>query len=373
MNIKTFKQLAPVYFKAKLTPLIVGRHGIGKTELQTAIAKENGFDRVMNIKLGNLNDSADLLGLFEFKDTESGRRTVYARPDFWPKNGEKVLIFFDELNRCHKSLVQPVMEIALEFKHHDYHLPEGCRVIAAMNPDTEDYEVESFNDEAFFSRFCQIKLDPSVKEWGEYMNGTFGDTVNSHMVSFFTSKPQLLEAPTAPFKLKIKPDRRKVSKFLLDVLPQELDDELLLPIAESMLGEEVALAAVQRYVQVRSIKSNKERVDISGADIMDSLHDSEVSVYLDKIFSANDLARVSELTRSMIHDYGNEESKEDLSLTDQQCFNFIQFMNKLPNELLDSTMKLLAEDVRPKSKLGVASNRAIIIDGLIKLLSKLTK
>jgi len=84
----------------RLTPpaqtiMLIGKHGIGKSEIITGFyAQEKGI-HVVAFFLGQMSDPGDLIGLMH-KDEQSGR-SVFLPPYWWPVDGQPIVLFLDEL------------------------------------------------------------------------------------------------------------------------------------------------------------------------------------------------------------------------------------------------------------------------------------
>lgn len=102
-------------------------------------------------------------------------RTVNSPPGWLPQPGTAGLLFLDEINRSNKDIRQGVFQLLLDRRIGEYDLPSRWVIVAAANPEgagDEDggtgYEVASFTDKAFLSRFCHVGLRPSLPEWVAY-------------------------------------------------------------------------------------------------------------------------------------------------------------------------------------------------------------
>jgi len=224
MNITQLKQSLPFLTKAQLVPNIIGKHGIGKSSVVSQYAKENGYT-FHPFFLGQMSDNGDLLGLPEFDRDKSGKAlsVSFIHPAKLPKKPRSIL-FFDELNRASKELLQAIFQLALEGTLHDYTLPEDSAIIMAMNPATDDYSVLDFADKAFADRFVHINLDPTHEEFHTYMSSRY-DT--STVSDFLKQQTKLLEetdlqAVSLDF---VKPSRRswdRLRKLELTGMPENL-------------------------------------------------------------------------------------------------------------------------------------------------------
>lgn len=214
MNITQLKQSLPFLIKVGLVPNIIGKHGIGKSSVISQYAKENGYS-FHPFFLGQMSDNGDLLGLPEFNRDLSGKATSvsFIHPAKLPKKPRSIL-FFDELNRASKELLQAIFQLALEGTLHDYTLPEDSAIIMAMNPATDDYSVLDFADKAFADRFVHINLDPTHEEFHSYMNSKYN---RSNVSEFLKNQTKLLEeSDLQPVSLDfVKPSRRSWDRLQL--------------------------------------------------------------------------------------------------------------------------------------------------------------
>ena len=140
--------------------MLVGRHGIGKSEILTSYYGEKGV-RVVTLFLGQMSDPGDLIGL-PHKDEATGK-TEFLPPYWFPTDGEPIVLFLDELNRARPEVLQTVMDLVLNRKLAGKALPEGSRIISAVN-DGEEYQLTDL-DPALVSRFNIYTFRPTPQEW----------------------------------------------------------------------------------------------------------------------------------------------------------------------------------------------------------------
>jgi hypothetical protein len=213
VNITEYKSYLNFLFKANVTPLVWGIHGIGKSAVPQQFADEGGH-RLFNFRLGNMSDVGDLLGLpdFEVDSYHAGKKTatVFVPPKWrkdlfaWARaNPEKyAVIHLDEVNRAHKSLLNPIFQIAIDRRLHEEEFPENVRVIASANPplSTNDvtYWVNDFTESALLDRFCHLKLSPTVPEWLAHAKAT---ELEPSWVGFIADQPHLLHSTKADFSI----------------------------------------------------------------------------------------------------------------------------------------------------------------------------
>jgi hypothetical protein len=240
MNITQLKQSLPFIIQAGLVPNIIGKHGIGKSSVIAQYAKDNGYS-FHPFFLGQMSDTGDLLGLPEFERDSTGKAlsTNFIHPAKLPKKPRSIL-FFDELNRASKDLLQAIFQLALEGTIHDYALPEDSAIIMAMNPATDDYSVLDFADKAFGDRFVHINLDPTHEEFHGFMSSKYE---TSSVSNFLRQQPNLLEeSDLKPVSLDfVKPSRRSWDR--LQALENSgMPDDLFREAGMGMVGVAAVIA-----------------------------------------------------------------------------------------------------------------------------------
>lgn len=146
-----------VAYRARRAVLLEGPTGIGKSELVAQVARKLGIAHLV-LDL-SLLEPPDLVGL---PSIEAGR-TSYALPRFLPRDGAGILML-EELNRAERYIQQPALQLLTARRLHEYELPPGWVVFAAINPETGDYQVTPL-DAALRARFLEIKVRADRASW----------------------------------------------------------------------------------------------------------------------------------------------------------------------------------------------------------------
>jgi len=189
--------------------LLVGRHGLGKSEILRHYFEREAKLPVTSFFLGQMSDPGDLIGLPHANPTTG--RTDFLPPFWWPTDARPVALFLDELNRARPELLQAVQDLTLNRTLAGRRLPEGSVVVAAVN-DGEDYQITDL-DPALVSRFNVYTFRPTVDDWIVWANETSKD---ARVVSFIQENPGLLDGDgdataregTVRRNLERTPDRR---------------------------------------------------------------------------------------------------------------------------------------------------------------------
>jgi MoxR-like ATPase len=320
MNIKTLKEALPYLFQSNVSTMVVGHHGVGKSQAVKQFADENGYEFI-DLRLGT-QDVGDLLGLADFTvDKVTGEKTAtkFMRPDWFPTDpNSKGIIFLDEINRGRRDVLQAVFQLCLDKRLHRYVLPKGWHVVAAMNPNTEDYIVTDLSDKAFLDRFCHIKLAPSKQEFFDYAKSR---KFEPQLIQFLHDQPSLLQTELEAFDLDVKPSRRSweaVDRLMKIKTPVNLLRELV----SGLVGTAAATAFVKSL-------SDSDK-PISGKDIVDNYEkfSARIKKYSDsKTGGRQDMLK---FTCDSLLEAIQELKKKP---TKDQAKNISNFLKEIPKDL----------------------------------------
>lgn len=218
-----------------ITPLISGRHGIGKSQMIKSVAADLG-GVCITIEGGTLKEG-EITGLpyqyvaddgkvgFRFlpyyavdriqKEEErlfheagktiahgsqlGGDENRFAMNDLSPqekidailsKRVQPVLVFIDEINRTENTVYKELMNILLTRSVNGYQFPWWVLFIGAMNPSTQNsmYATNEM-DPAQLDRFLKIKVESSSREWLNYGRGA---GISPDVLTFIKEHPKCL-------------------------------------------------------------------------------------------------------------------------------------------------------------------------------------
>ena len=222
-------------YSIAVTPLLSGKHGIGKSQVAKNIAKAlNGTAMVIEggtLKEGEItgipyqykNENGDIEFRFlpyyivqriqkaeqflcqnsakeeTIESILNGEENKYFVDDLTfeqkvhlIKSGQvkPVILFFDEINRTDMAVFRELMNIILTRTVNGYRFPWWVFIIAAMNPSTQTsmYATNEM-DPAQLDRFIKIKVHEDADEWVQF-------AVESHfersLVEFIANTPGTL-------------------------------------------------------------------------------------------------------------------------------------------------------------------------------------
>ncbi len=230
-----------------ITPLVSGKHGIGKSAMIKSIAKDIG-GVCITVEGGTLKEG-EITGLpYQYKDEDgktkfrflpyyaveriqneekrifelagghadesalSGDENRYAMNDLSPverldalKSGRvrPVIIFIDEINRTENTVYKELMNILLTRSVNGYQFPWWVLFVGAMNPSTQNsiYATNEM-DPAQLDRFIKIKVGDSTPEWLKFGKET---GISQDILNFIKDNPKCLSADAKDLTDEEKP------------------------------------------------------------------------------------------------------------------------------------------------------------------------
>lgn len=176
-----------VAYAANQPVLLMGKTGVGKSQVVEATCKEIGIGYM--VRDLSIMEPSDLVGMPKI---ENGR-THFAPPAFLPADeSSKGILMFEELNRAPQYMLAPTLELLTSRRLNDYKLPKGWLPMAAINPsDDENYIGTRQLDAALLARFMKITAEASVKEWIAWAKA---HGVHADVVDFVLKTPNVFDS-----------------------------------------------------------------------------------------------------------------------------------------------------------------------------------
>lgn len=150
--------------------VLVGESGCGKTQVFGQIASKHGY-KLITINVANFNLMSGGIPSTKSDPNIPAKEDKYFKikvPEFFPKPGEKAIVFFDEINRGMPTAIATFFNLLEDRRLYDYKLPDDCMVVGAMNPGTKNYSVTSVENEAAMRR--RIKFLYVIPTFSSFMN-----------------------------------------------------------------------------------------------------------------------------------------------------------------------------------------------------------
>lgn len=245
--------------------LMVGSMGIGKSQIVEQVANELAFELAgidPNLDLSDprnyekvregfgfvdlrlaTQEPADLIG-YPYTENRVSKVTKkefkvlrHAQPEWFPEEGTRGIIFLDELNRAPTDVRQAIFQLVKERRLHTHRLPKGWFIVAAINPDNGNYQVESL-DKAMIRRFCCIKVTSSPEIWLRWAHTS---SIDDNITGFIAAHDDLL-MKTEDFAIEGEPTPDQYAMLSTytkaKVIPRGLEAE----VARGLIGSMASVA-----------------------------------------------------------------------------------------------------------------------------------
>lgn len=241
MDIQSAKQVIKAASFADDAVIMEGPHGIGKSNIVKQYAKEEGF-HIEELFLSQ-QEVGELIGIPHTIDQDGVKITTWSTPIWLQRivkaaaNGQRSVLFLDELNRAPIDVRQAALQLVLEGSLHEHDLPtvNGFRtqIVSAINP-ADDYQVDEL-DPALLDRFLHLSLEADVKAWLKWARE---ENVNQIVRDFITEYPDRIHWTPSDGGIGATPRSwAKLADFMDNV--NDIPEEILFQIMKGKVGVEI--------------------------------------------------------------------------------------------------------------------------------------
>lgn len=235
INIGSLKKQVLFSYRSRTPLAIVGGAGIGKTSIINQCCQDltNKYLEKYECRVMICSQKLpeDFTGI-PIPDLEK-EVVKFLKLDELPKSGKGIL-FLDEINQADQTVLRAIFQLLGDRKIGSYELPEGYSMVAAMNPDGENYGTTKPSP-ALRRRmsWVEVKFDPS-----SFLEYAKNNSFNPAIVEYLSRNPEKAynEAALKNDKVFANPAAwEQVSKILESLT---LDDSIadVMPICSGLVG-----------------------------------------------------------------------------------------------------------------------------------------
>jgi MoxR-like ATPase len=236
-----------------LNPLFVGDAGLGKSSIIQQWCRNNELPFI-DLR-GAYLEAPDMIGFPSVSEHAGRQITKHNLPEFWPHEGAGVILL-EEPNRATTAVMNTFMQLLTDRKIHNYEVPSGWIIVGAINPENENYDVNTM-DTALKNRFMTLEVEYDRKSFVEYMKKNKWDLSVIQFVESGTwtyTKPEALANGA-----KLISPRTMEQLNTVVIAGVEPEDEFM--VYESILGKAVGKAFYafrnnERPVLYKDLKAN---------------------------------------------------------------------------------------------------------------------
>lgn len=349
VNITELKQLLEAT-PASHNIMLVGNHGIGKSEILTEFFKEKGM-QVVALFLGQMADPGDLIGL-PTKDEKTGK-TDFMPPYWFPIDGKPIVLFLDELNRARPEILQTVMDLALNRKLAGKYLPEGSRIISAVNAG-DQYQLTDL-DPALVSRFNIVNFRPTAEEWLLWARKTQLDPRVTDFIDenrmWLDKDPDAKEG--ADTGLDKTPDRRAWKRVSDVILGKDELKEIETKTIASIVGPKAASAFIQNAATRKILSGREILAGFDKAKVKDALAEygvHQLSVVNEGIYRHLEVEKVQD---------------KDVKKYADNLMNYFEFLTKKRKEAAAHFANIYAQQTYQEAIAFIATKCPMLVMMLV--------
>ena len=349
VNITELQQLLEAT-PASHNIMLVGNHGIGKSEILTEFFKEKGMP-VVALFLGQMADPGDLIGL-PCKDEKTGK-TDFMPPYWFPVDGKPIVLFLDELNRARPEILQTVMDLALNRKLAGKLLPEGSRIISAVNAG-DQYQLTDL-DPALVSRFNIVNFKPTAEEWLLWARKA---QLDPRVIGFIDENRMWLDKDPdmkegADTGLDKTPDRRAWKRVSDLIIGKSELKEIDAKIISSAVGPKAASAFIQNAATRRLLTGREILAGFDKAKVKDKLAEygiHQLSVVNEGIYRHLEVEKVQE---------------KDVKVYTENLMSYFEYLTKKRKEAAAHFANLYVQGTYPESIGFIATKCPMLVMMLV--------
>ena len=317
--------------------MLVGRHGIGKSQILTHYFEERNM-KVITLFLGQMSDPGDLIGL-PTKNLETGK-TDFMPPYWFPIDGKPIVLFLDELNRARPEVLQTVMDLCLNKKLAGRSLPKGSLIVSAVN-DGEEYQLTDL-DPALVSRFNVYCFRPTPQDWLLWAEKA---NLDSRLIDFIQDEPLWLdgnygEDNNSDLGLEKAPDRRAWEKVSNIIKGEEILDEIFKKILAGIVGVRASMAF---FTYIRNNRMRGKNIILDWNNVKDKLASYE----------PHQLAQMNETVFRFIE--SSTFTEKDTQRAMKSLPAYVDFLHKENKEAMAHFITLFAKGQYPKAVAFIAT------------------
>lgn len=141
---------------------LIGHAGLGKTQIVHEVGRKLGR-RVIDLR----TSSFSLMGAGVPQRANDDGLFDIALPNYFPKKGERCILFFDEINQGQAHALNMLFPLLEDRRLFNYELPDDCVIVCAMNPASAQYSVSKVEGNRALNR--RIKKLCVVSSFGDWM------------------------------------------------------------------------------------------------------------------------------------------------------------------------------------------------------------
>ena len=240
------------YLEHNMNVLLEGRHGVGKTALIHKTFTDAGY-KYLYFSASTLDPWVDVVGIPSRTKSPTGDYVELIPPKF-VLDDDVDAIFFDELNRADKKVLNAVMEL-IQFKSINGRKLNKLKIVwGAINPPDEDetYAVTEM-DPAQLDRFpvtIKVPYEPDIKYFQKY------GKIGTIFCDWWNALPDEVKDDVSPRRLEYALNAYEKNLPLMHILPKKSNINKLKSALETVsYGDKMVELMIDRVAAAKALKN----------------------------------------------------------------------------------------------------------------------
>lgn len=256
MKITTTKKHIVNAYNKKITAMIWGPPGVGKSSIVKQVAQELEIE-LLDLRLPQL-EPPDLRGIpAPNRDT---KKAEWFYPEFLPESGKGIL-FLDEIEKAPVAVKNAALQLVLDRKIGSYCLPDGWSIVGAGNRE-EDGCFSAPLGSALANRMMHFEVQPDYEAWLEWARK---NRISDGILGYLAFRPDHLYRYDAGVNAFPSPRSWEMLNTMLDGVESSGEQQELL---KAVVGDVVAVEyrawfSVYKNVRVDDILLKGELPDFN--------------------------------------------------------------------------------------------------------------
>jgi len=169
--------------------MLHGSMGLGKSSIVRQVGEELGY-RIIDLRLSGL-ESSDVQGIPYVYEGEM----MFSTPSWWPKDGEKVILFLDEITNCSVSVQHAAYRLILDRSiQNGKVLGDEVAIIAAGNLKSDRTGAKELLPAAN-NRFAMHLFIDSKRAAKSFLDWSMSNGIDKDIVAFLSWKEECVFIP----------------------------------------------------------------------------------------------------------------------------------------------------------------------------------